>query len=89
MSESLSGFSALFRAVLILRGVEPPVKKREIIASIVEHLRIDRSPFDKIIDIRENKSFGTLDDAAANQLFSDYLEQIERVIDAVDSTEER
>ncbi len=85
MAESLSGFATIFRAVLILNGVKPPSEKRETVRQTVRHLAIDGSAFDKIFDIRENKFTGKLDENSVNVLFGDYMEQIENVIDAVDS----
>ena len=85
MAESLSSFSALFRAVLIIHGVTPPATKHEIVAVATKHLNIDGTPFDKIFDIRENKSTVKLDETTANDLFGEYMEQIEKVIDSVDS----
>jgi DNA polymerase III delta subunit len=84
MSDSLASFAAIFRAVLILHGVEPPVTKHEIVALTVDHLKLDGVPFEKIFNIREDNFAKTLDDTSANQLFADYLEQIEKVIEAVD-----
>lgn len=85
MAESLTSFSALFRAVLLLKcGTEPPTTKHEIIDAAVKEFGIDRTPFDKIFEIRETAG-GKLDDRAANELFGDYMEQIEKVIDSVDS----
>lgn len=85
MAESLSSFSALFRAVLILKGIEPPTTKREIVALTTQHIGIDGAPFEKIFNIRENISTATLDEISANTLFGEYMEQIENVITAVDA----
>ncbi|MFT3746300.1 MAG: hypothetical protein QM785_18670 [Pyrinomonadaceae bacterium] len=85
MADSLSSFSALFRAVLILQGFSPPATKHEIVALTANKLDIDGTPFEKIFDIRENKFAGKLDEKGANALFGEYLEQIENVINAVDS----
>lgn len=85
MSESLASFAALFGAVLVLYGVEPPVTKREIVALAVQHLKIDGVPFEKIFNIRENNFEANLTERTANDLFAGYMEQIERVIDAVDA----
>ena len=41
MTESLVSFVALFRAVLLLHGVTPPVSKDEIVAVTVKQLGID------------------------------------------------
>ena len=85
MADSLSSFAALFRAVLVIHGVMPPATKPEIVAEAVKHLGIDGAPFEKIFHIRENNATGKLDETSANQLFGEYMEQIEKVIDAVDA----
>lgn len=85
MSESLSSFAALFRAVLIMKGLEPPATKHEIISVTAQQLGIDGQPFEKILNIRKNSLTGNLDEVSANQLFGEYMEQIELVIHAVDS----
>ena len=87
MGESLSSFSALFRAVLILHGIDPPLKKHEIVALTARHLGIEGKPFEKIFNIRENNFIQALDEKSANELFGEYMEQIENVINAVDALE--
>jgi predicted nucleotidyltransferase len=84
MADSLVSFTGLFRAVLLLYGIESPVTKPGIIEATVKHLNISREPFEKIIAIRENKASNMLDEVSANQLFASYMLEIERVIDAVD-----
>jgi predicted nucleotidyltransferase len=84
MTESLSSFAALFRAVLLLQGLTPPVTKHEIVALTVEKLKIEGSSFEKIFNIRENNFEKTLTDVSANELFAEYMEQIENVIASVD-----
>lgn len=84
MADSLVSFVALFRAVLLLYRIEPPLGKRGIIDSTVKNLNVNPEPFEKIFAIRENKASNTLNEVSANQLFSSYMEEIERVIDAVD-----
>lgn len=85
MTDSISSFSALFRAVLILHGFSPPATKLEIVALTAKKLNIDGTPFVKIFDIRENRLTGKMEEKGANALFGEYLEQIENVINAVDS----
>lgn len=85
MAESLSSFAALFRAVLIIKGIQPPAKKHEIVAMTASHLGLNMTPFEKIFNIRENNTIGKLDELSANSLFGEYMEQIELVIDAVDA----
>jgi predicted nucleotidyltransferase len=84
MADSLSSFAALFRAVLIMNGVEPPVAKHEVVARTVRELKLDGKPFEKIFSIRENNLAERLDEVSANELFGAYMEQIEAVIEAVD-----
>jgi predicted nucleotidyltransferase len=84
MSDSLASFAAIFRAVLLLHEIEPPITKHEVVALTVNQLKLDGAPFEKIFNIREDNFAKTLDEASANQLFADYLEQIEKVIEAVD-----
>ncbi len=85
MTESLSSFASLFRAVLMLLNLEPPVTKQEIVALTAQHFKIDGKPFEKIFNIRENNFARTLDEVSANALFADYMEQIENIIEKVDT----
>ena len=84
MADSLASFASIFRAVLLLYGFEPPVTKEEIVHLTCKKLSIEEKPFAKIFDIRENVSTEILNEKTANQLFADYIEQIENVINAVD-----
>lgn len=84
MIESLSSFTAIFRAVLILHGVEPPVTKPQILAATVKNLKIDGAPFQEILALRERGVPADFNEIAANKLFSRYMQEIEHVIEAVD-----
>jgi hypothetical protein len=85
MGESLPSVVTLIRAALMLRDVDASTHKREVVARAVEQFGIDGTPFEKITNIRKNNFTGELDEIAANTLFAAYLEQIEKVIDAVDA----
>ena len=85
MAESLASFSTLFGAVLLLLGVEPPVTKHETTALAVERLGLDGLVFERIFNIREDNYAGKADLVSLNNLFAEYMEQIEKVIDAVDA----
>jgi len=85
MSDSLASFAALFRAVLILHGQEPPVSKAESVRATVRLLGLDESCFDQLFELRSKSK--TLTEAEANNVFSVYLSQIERVIETVDRIE--
>ena len=84
MVESLSSFASLCRAVLMLVNIEPPMTKQEIVAQTAQRFGLNGKVFEKIFNIRENNYSRALDDVSANALFTDYMEQIESIIKAVD-----
>ena len=85
MADSLVSFIALFRGVLMLKGIEPPVSRHGTLALTAETLGLTGKPLETIYNIRRNNLNGPMDEVAANELFAEYLEQIERVISAVDA----
>ena len=85
MGESLASFSAIFRAVLLLHGVQPPSTKHEIVALTVGKLGLDGIVFEKIFNIREKNFAQALTEVKANELFAQYMEQIDKVIDSIDA----
>src|SRR5215207_2538163 len=84
MSESLSSFAALFRAVLILHGEEAPISKPEVVRCTVELLKLDPAPFERIFEFRASDRLPA-SEKEANDLFGVYLFQIEQVVEAVDN----
>ena len=88
MSDSLASFAALFRPVLMLHGLEPPIAKPECVRATVKLLKLDLEPFERIFELRATGET-LLTEVEANDLFAAYLEQIERVIEAVDSLENK
>jgi hypothetical protein len=86
MSDSLASFAALFRAVLILHDQEPPVGKPESVRATVRLLGLEAAPFEQIFGQRAGTE-SKLTESEVDKLFSAYMEQIERVIEAVDRIE--
>ena len=84
MSQSLVSFIALFRGVLMTLGFEPPVDRRGTLALTVEKLGLNGQPFEKIYNIRQNNLNSAMTDVEANELFANYMQEIERVIETVD-----
>lgn len=84
MSDSLASFAALFRPVLMLHGKEPPISKPDCVRATVKLLGLDGDAFEQIFELRESGEI-LLTEVEANDLFGAYLQQIERVIEAVDS----
>src|SRR4051812_6516769 len=88
MSDSLASFAALFRPVMILMGQEPPVAKPDCVRAIVKLLDLDGEPFERIFDLCTDEEM-LLTETEANDLFAAYMAQLERVIESVDSLENR
>lgn len=83
MNESLASFAALFRAVLLLFGRPAPVAKPDCVRDTVKLLELDPTPFEQIFDFRSGESLPG-SDKEANEIFGAYLEQLEKVVEAVD-----
>ncbi len=83
MSDSLASFAALFRAVLLLHGREAPVAKPDVVRAMVQLLKLDPAPFEKIFEIRATGEQPATDQEA-NDLFAAYMTEIERVVETVD-----
>src|ERR1041384_4299027 len=83
MSDSLSSFAALFRAVLMLHGQQAPVSKADVVRATAKLLRLDQTPFERIFEFRSGGNLPT-SEKDANDLFGAYLLQIEQVVEAVD-----
>ncbi|HWP52684.1 MAG TPA: hypothetical protein VN476_01050 [Pyrinomonadaceae bacterium] len=86
LSDSFASFAALFQAVLILKGEESPIAKEDSVRATVRALGLNGVAFDRIFELRAGKG-AALAQSEADNLFSTYLEQIERVIEAVDRIE--
>ncbi len=83
MSDSLASFASLFRAVLILHGDQAPVSKPDTVRATVKQFALDAAPFEKIFAFRA-RDFVPPSEKDANDIFAAYMEQIDRVIQAVD-----
>ncbi len=85
LADSISTFCVLFRHALMLHGQEAKMQKREVIAQARDIFRIDAAPFDRLLDLREQKiKEKDLDPTA---ILGSYLKEISVVIDAVDGLE--
>jgi predicted nucleotidyltransferase len=82
MLDSLPSFSTLFRHVLMLVGVEAPLRKREIFGAAAERFSIAAEPFITLLETREGKR--KLADDEVKPLFQAYLTEITRMAAVVD-----
>src|SRR4026209_1486198 len=71
MSDSLSSFAALFRAVLLLFGEEAPVAKAEVVRVTARVLKLDVTPFQRVFDLRNDGNMPS-SEKVANELFGAY-----------------
>jgi hypothetical protein len=85
LADSLSTFCVLFRHALRLHGTEVSMRKREIIEQAQASFGIDPLPFQKLLDLREERlKPRTLEPLP---LLTTYLVEISKVIEAVDRLE--
>ena len=83
MSDSLSSFAALFRAVLMLHGEEAPISKPDVVRATARLLHLDPAPFERIFEFRVSDRLPS-SEKEANDLFGAYLFQVEQVVETVD-----
>jgi hypothetical protein len=83
--DSISTFCVLFRHALALSGVVVTSRKREIIERARDQFGIDAAPFEKLLQIREERVKPREVEPVA--LLAVYLEGVGKVIDAVDRLE--
>ncbi len=83
MIDSVSNFLVLARHALLLSGMPPGFRKREI-ARHLPAIGVDPSPFDTLLDLRDQIKPRDVD---AEALFASYLKQIEAVVAHVDRLE--
>jgi hypothetical protein len=79
---SVSSFVTLFRHALIVLGQSDSVGKRDTVQAIAEHLKLDASAIQQVLDVREHKTGPKTVDV--NDLCARYLTVVERVTFAVD-----
>jgi predicted nucleotidyltransferase len=82
MEDSVSTFLVLIRHTMLLRGLEVPVKRRELLAAAGAAQLMEARPFLRLLDLREGLASPKAVEPV--QLFEDYLRQIEALVAAVD-----
>ena len=83
MSESLASFAALFRAVLLLFRQQAPVAKPDVVRATVKLLNLDPTPFEQVFSFRTGDALPRSEEEA-NEIFASYMQEIEKVTEAVD-----
>jgi len=85
--DSVTTFCVLGRHALLVAGVHAKVERRAVVRQLGETLKLDMTPFGKLLDIRENKSGGDLGDPG--ELFAQYLETVRVMVEFVDQLEDK
>jgi hypothetical protein len=85
LADSISTFCVLFRHALILHGDEGPAVKRDVVARAGERFSFDSLPFNRLLDLREDRVKARDVDAAS--LLASYMKGISAVIEAVNRVE--
>lgn len=87
MADSLKSFASIFAAVLLLHGEPLPAAKHERVRATARLLGLDAATFERVYALHAGEGDAALDEDEAHELFASYMEQIERVIEAVDRVE--
>jgi hypothetical protein len=87
LADSISTFCVLFRHALLLSGASPGMQKREVIAEAGRTFGFDTQPFDKLMDLREERIKAHDFDPLA--YLEPYLRGITLVIESVDKLDKK
>jgi len=82
MAKSVSTFATLTRHALLLHGVAVSTQKKEILGAATREFGMNPLPFQTLLAVRDGKQ--QIVGEAVHSLFAAYLEQITRLIHAVD-----
>ena len=85
LADSVSTFCTLGRHALLLSGDEARWQKREIVDAIEARLGVDGTPLRSLLDLREGRKKPR--DLDARDLLKSYLDEIRKLVDAVDRME--
>jgi hypothetical protein len=83
MEDSVSTFLLLLRHTMLLKGLNPPHARRELLDAAFRASLVKPDSFAQLIDLREGKLSPKAVDSV--QLFEDYLIQIQALVAAVDA----
>jgi predicted nucleotidyltransferase len=85
--DSVSTFCVLARHALVVAGIDAKTQRRAVVRQLGETLRMDVSPFEILLDVREDKTGPEVGDPG--ELFARYLESIRRLVEFVDRLEDK
>jgi len=85
--DSVSTFCVLARHAMVIAGQHAKTDRRAVVHQMGQVLQMDVSPFELLLDVREDKSGKELGDPG--ELFARYLDCIRRLVEFVDQLEEK
>ncbi len=85
--DSVSTFCVLGRHLLLASGIEAKTQKRDVVRQIAQQLKIDMSPFETLLELREEKRVP--EEVDPPSLFGRYLQSIRRLVEYVDTLDQR
>ena len=83
MLDSVPNFGTLFRHAMIVLGMQPGIHRADAVRALADHLKFDASVFLQLFEVRARKKKET--EVSARSAFAQYMEGIDRVIQAVDA----
>ncbi len=85
--DSVSTFCVLGRHALAVAGYDPKTERRAVVHQLSEALKMDVTPFEILLDVREDKAGREIGDPG--ELFAKYLDCVRRMVEFVDRLEPR
>ena len=77
LSESITGYIPLFRAIIYLLGKEPPVKSRDVVVTLQEMTSIETGIFEKMLLLKRKELSLSMDELT--DFFEEYYMGTERI----------
>ena len=87
IADSLGALIAIFNGLLHLKGKELPHHHRDVIKEFCEAFDMDTMVFSKLLDVKEKKV--KLSDKETMGLFKDYLKEVQKLWQMVDTLQTR
>lgn len=85
--DSVTTFCVLGRHALVVSGIDAKAERRAVVRQLSETLKMDVTPFEILLDVREDKAGPEIGDPG--ELFAKYLDCVRRMIEFVDRLEAR
>lgn len=85
--DSVTTFCTLGRHALVAGGIHPKADRRAVVRQLAHTIPMDATPFEALLDVREDKSIARDDLVDPGELFARYLESIGRLVTYVDGLE--